>query len=187
MGDVILLLIIATLDEHYRNKATQIFEKYYSTMMYVANAILKDKSLSEDAVSESMIKIMRNLHKIENIDCYKTRRFIVVIVENTAKTIWQKRKNLAEDVDNTIENFSDNSNSDFEGLEINESVNLIIGAIRSLPKSISDVLYLSAVMGFSDMEIVDKLSISHSAVRMRLSRARATIKEILRSEVNGNK
>ena len=156
-------------------------------MMYAAKAILKDQSLSEDAISEAMIKILKNLHRIDEIDCYKTRRYIVIIVENTAKTMWRKRKNLAEDADESIRGLPDNSISDLAGLEINESVDAIISTIRSLPKKMSDVLYLSAVMGLSDIEITEELSISHSAVRMRLSRARAIIKKLLRSEMNGNK
>src|SRR5690554_7946472 len=61
-------------------------------MFYVANRILKDEYLSEDVVHQAFLRIIDNLSKIDNIDCHKTKGFIVVIVEHIAIDYYRKRK-----------------------------------------------------------------------------------------------
>ena len=42
--------------------ATELFSRYKSVMIHVALGILKDKQFAEDAASEAMIKIIKNIH-----------------------------------------------------------------------------------------------------------------------------
>jgi hypothetical protein len=51
-------------------------------MFYIANQILKDDYLSEDAVEQTFVKIIENLDNISDVDCHKTKSYIVIMVRN---------------------------------------------------------------------------------------------------------
>ena len=47
---------------------------------------MRDYQLAEDAVQKAFMKVLDNLHKIEEPDCNKTRAFLVIITRNVAIT-----------------------------------------------------------------------------------------------------
>jgi len=60
----------------------------YNAMMYgVAYRILRNEEDAEDAVAEALENIFKNLDKISEISCPKTRGYIVTIVRNTSINI----------------------------------------------------------------------------------------------------
>ena len=174
-----LLLLNAVISEPERNKAVDIYQKYYSTMIHTAKSILNDIASAEDAVSESMIKIIKNLDKISDISSYKTRGYIVVIVRNTSLNLLKKQKALIENLDAYVDDIADTEASLLDNIIDEESYQTIIQAIRSLPESMSNVLYLATVNDLDIKNISKSLNLSYNAVKMRLSRARANIRKIL--------
>lgn len=167
--------------EEDKDKLTKIYEKYYGTMLSVAKGIISDNALAEDAVSNSIMTIIKNLHKINDVSSHKTRSYIVIIVRSRAINLLNKQKRHPEE---SLDDFElpDNNVSILDELTMKESCNRIIDLIKALPKLLSDVLYLSAVMEHSNKEIADLLSISNDVVRKRLSRAKAQLKEKLAQE-----
>ena len=70
-------------DNNYKNtKLERLYMKYKNVMFYVANNILHDKFLAEDAVHQTFIKIYDLLYKINENDCRKTRNFLVIVCRN---------------------------------------------------------------------------------------------------------
>lgn len=55
-------------------------------MYYVANYILHDEFLAEDAVQQSFMKIYNHLDKIGENYCRKTRNFLFIICRNVMYT-----------------------------------------------------------------------------------------------------
>lgn len=146
-------------------------------MGVVLRLLLKDAYLAEDAVHQAFIRIIQNLDKINQIDCHKTRSFIVIITKNIAIDIFRKRKK-----ENTIS---------YHGIEFKldeiaatkeefDEDNEIITAIASLPFNYSSVLMLKYSQFYSDSEISEILSISESNVRQRIVRAKKKLKSELR-------
>lgn len=159
-----------------RNKIIAIYEKYYGLMLYIAMQILTDRALAEDAVSESIEKLIRNIHKVDDITCYKTRALIVIIVRNTAINIYNKSKRTSGvDID-TMEFADDGSSVSDEILSV-EGYNKIVEVINSLPDTLRDVASLALLHEYSHTEISEILDISYDAVKMRLSRAKASIRK----------
>ena len=180
----VLFLLNAVISDSEHSKAVEIYQKYYSTMIYTAKSILNDIELAEDAVSESMIKIFKNLDKISDVSSYKTRGYIVIIVRNTSLNILKRQKAIIEIPDACIDDIPDTDASLFDSLISEESYQSIIQAIRSLPDSLSNVLYLSTVNDLDNKNISKSLNLSYDVVRMRLSRAKKAIKKVL-SEMGG--
>ena len=69
-------------------KIEQLYSLYRNVMFYTAERILRDHHLAEDAVQKAFLKVLDNLHKISEIDCNKTRAFLVIIVRNVAITMY---------------------------------------------------------------------------------------------------
>ena len=181
-GKNMLTIFIGMLDsDEAKDKLTAIYEKYYGTMLSVAKGIIPDHALAEDAVSDSIMTIIKNLHKITDISCHKTKAYIVIIVRNCAIDLLRKQKNHLEEL---IDDFDlpDNNPSMLDALSAKESFDRIVSHIRALPKSLSDALYLSVVLEHSNEEIAKLLNISNDAVRQRLSRGKAKIKIKLAQE-----
>lgn len=172
-------------------KIEKIHIKYYSTMIHTALNYLNDYALAEDAVSESMIKIINHLDDIKDIASKETRKFIIIIVKNTAIDMIRKRNRRnedgvpIEDMEEIIGD-SDMTNVPIEVLLSKEGYDSLIEKIRSLPEKLSDTLYLCEVEGYSYDEVAKILNISRDAVKMRVSRAKESLREsLLEEEKNG--
>lgn len=154
-------------------KIERIYQLYKKQMLYVANSILHDEYLSEDAVHQAFIRIIDNLSKIEEVESHKTRSFVVIIVENIAIDLYRKRKRKAVLSLNEFEYqiADETQTSSFYGIE---------QAIMALPLEYRNVLRLKYSLGYHNREIAEILEIRESNVRKRLSRARTMLEEILR-------
>ena len=82
---MICLSLVDTPEE--KSKFRQLYEKYRGLMFYCAREILRDDGLAEEAVQEAFIRLAKHLKKINDIDCNKTKHFIVIIVESASKDI----------------------------------------------------------------------------------------------------
>lgn len=172
---LIYLSMIET--EENKSKFEQIYNKYKQIMFFVANRVLRDEYLSEDAVHQAFIRVIDNLDKIDKIDCHKTKGFIVIIVENIAIDFYRKRKrenNISfDEVEFYIRDIK--TESDF-------IINDVEEAILKLPINYSVVLRLKYSQGYSNKEISKILKISEGNVRRRISRGKKKLAEILAKE-----
>jgi RNA polymerase sigma-70 factor (ECF subfamily) len=172
-----LTFTIKDKDEESYDKIKKIYEEYRSLMLHIAKTILKDHALAEDAVSDSIIKLIRHIHKIENVSSAQTRSFVVVIVRNTAIDIYNKLAHEGN-LEFEAEELSDNSQAISDSIISKEGYKLIVDIIKSLPDTLRDVAVLSLIHDLSNKEIADITGVSYDTIRKRLSRAKRTIKEI---------
>jgi len=149
-------------------------------MLYIANSILHDKHLAEDAVSEAFIKIIDNLDKIEEVNSYRTRGFVVIIVRNISLNILKKQKHI--ELQDDLTSYSEDEDSFLDTITTMEAYDKIVEAISKLNKNYSDILYLKLYMKYSYDDIAKILGISKENARMRFSRARKALKEQLLKE-----
>lgn len=179
-----MFLYIAMIESvEDKRKFERLYNQYKQLMFYIANKILRDHYLSEDAVHQSFIRIMNNLDKIDELDSRKTKAFIVVIVENIAIDFYRKRRRENKVSFDEIELFigSEDNLGDFILSDIEES-------ILGLPINYSTVLRLKYSQGYNNEEISEILNISEDNVRQRISRGKKRLEEILNGkgeETNG--
>ncbi len=160
------------------HKAEELYSTYKNVMYHTAYAILEDKTLSEDVVHETMVRIIKHFEKIKEINSPMTYRFLVIISRNIALNIYNKRKK--EVYTDDIEEFE--TGTDFmlpEKLVIDrESYNEISGLIQSLPENLSVVIFLKYTHDCTNKEISELLNLSEDNVRQRLHRAKLILKKI---------
>lgn len=86
----VYLQMIETPEE--RSKFESIYLLYRDTMYAVAYRILDNPQDAEDAVHHAFMKVIENISKISEIDCPKTKGYIVTIVENRAIDVYRRKK-----------------------------------------------------------------------------------------------
>jgi len=147
--------------------------------------ILQDKSLAEDAVQQSIIKILNNLHKIDENNCPRTRNFMVIICVNVAKSIYNNRMYLNKQEDIVQELDADTVDIGNDPLDIlvdKDCVEQITKAIETLNPIYRDVLLLKRTYRYSQEEIAQLLEIPVETVKKRLFRARKMLSQVLEKE-----
>ena len=176
---LIFFLSMLETDED-KNKFTFLYEKYRKLMFYIANQILKDDYLSEDVVEQTFVKIIENLDNISDVDCHKTKSYIVIMVRNCAINLYRQRKNhLTVSLDEDLEIADD------QPFAIDEA-DTLTRSITRLPIIYKDILTLKYVQALPNEEIARMLGISEPTVRKRLERAKDKIQQFLNEETSEN-
>lgn len=175
------LSLIDTDDK--KSKFELIYNKYHKLIFYIANQILCDELLVEDAVQDSFIKIIENLDKIQDINCNATKSFIVIIVRNHSINLYNNsKKKLCVplwEVEHML--FKDVI---LEGTSYNnlEKLGVLGSAITQLPIIYRNVITLKFIHEFTNKEIALSLNINESTIRKRIERAKKKIQALLEKE-----
>lgn len=175
MGRDMLCILLASVDSPQDKRKLELLYEKYNRLMYVAaKRVLQTPEDAEDACLASWEKIIKNLDKIEKIDCQKTKNFLVIIVERTAIDIYRKNQKKNQkmhemDVFETSPYYCTHEGgySETEMMEV----------FRKIPKLYSEVLILRYVNELSVKEIAKLLEIKENAVSKRISRGIAIIRK----------
>lgn len=177
-----LTFIFSSENTDTQTKITEIFERFYPMMLYIAKSILHDPYLAEDAVSEAFIKLMKYPEKIDLENNDKTERFVYIVTKSASIDILRAK---AHEKIVLIENFNDYMNIEnliFDNISLQEINEEIAACISKLNKTYSEILYLKLELDLSNEEIGKILGIRRENVRVRLSRARKALREQIKKE-----
>jgi len=141
---------------------------------------LRDNWHAQDAVSETFIKILENLHKIDCVDCNKTKWFVVIICRNLCFNILAKKSKdnellLGDELDTIMINDTDL----LMNITADEGVTQIMNALNKIKTEYADILRLKIAFDYDDKQLAKLLNISYVNYRSRLSRAKKALKVIL--------
>ncbi len=87
---VFYLEMMATAEE--KNKFETFYYRYRYIMLHVAQEILGDQFLAEDAVQEAFLRIAKNFSKLGIVDSPQTLRYAVIVVRNVSLTMRDVRE-----------------------------------------------------------------------------------------------
>jgi RNA polymerase sigma-70 factor (ECF subfamily) len=163
-------------------KVEALFVKYRGLMHHIARGLLSDTSLAEDAVSDSLVKIICNLDKIEDVSSPKTRSFIATIVKNTCLNIYNRDKRESPEGEYIFDDAADDCIDPEREIISCESYERIVSLIGELPTALKEVLTLSLLNELSYREISNITGDNYETVKKRAYRARQTIIEKLTPE-----
>ncbi len=145
------------------NEFSQKYDEYSSMIFKIAMNYLCNKSDSEDVMQEVFIKLLYNAPKF--ISKEHEKRWIICITSNICKNMLKsfRRKNCQ-----SLDDLSSYLTVPFQ----QNSCELLL----SLKPKYRIVLYLRYYENYSVEEISQMLSVSQSAVKMRLKRGRDKLK-----------
>jgi RNA polymerase sigma-70 factor (ECF subfamily) len=149
-------------------KFEKVYKNFKNIMLNRAYEIVKERQLAEDAVHNAFLKIINNLPKIYDADSNETKWYVIVIVTNEAKKIYNKENKILKAELTDME-------SDFNLEAIVEDKNIVEKVkkeIGLLPEIYRDTMSLKYYNDLSNKEISSVLSIPISTVKKRLQRGR---------------
>lgn len=166
-------------------------------MLRVADRLLGDHAMAEDAVQDAFISAFRGLDRFQQRSSLKT--WLHRIVVNAALMKLRRQKRLAEQsIEDYLPEFDQydcrveapwERIASVEKLVADEQRRALIhAAINKLPDVYRIVLLLRDIEGYNTTEAAHLLNISESNLKVRLHRGRAALKvliePLLREEMN---
>ena len=155
-------------------KFTQLYTKYKELMFRTAKRLVPDDSDAEDVVHEAFLALMRHFHKISEVDCLKTRAYIVIIVERKAIDHLRKHKHETESYDERIA---------AKGLYIPEpGDHELADALAGMGAECRQIMLWRYDYGYSVREIANMLGKSYAAVDKMLWRGKKELEKKLKEK-----
>ena len=184
---MLLDIMLAALSEDDRDFVSGIFEEYGKQMYSIALDILKNEHDADDALQETMYKIIKYVDKFADDDQSKTRNKIMIglraSIRNTSFRHYRKQQNKNKyETDFFYESDEDESAIVDDIVIKGEDCRKIKDALLGLSSDLQDTVNLVYYCDFSCVEAAKFLGISDNAVRNRLYQARKKLKEVLRGD-----
>lgn len=154
-----------------RMESSVLVEKYQDKLFAAAFNVCKNAHDAEDVVQESFISYHSSKKEFESEEHIKAWLLRVTInrAKNVCRSLWRRATVPLEDYANSLE---------FE----NSADRELFETVMKLPEKYRIVLHLFYFEDYPVKEIAKILSISESNVKVRLNRARAMLKEILKED-----
>lgn len=154
----------------------KLMERHQKTIWRVCYGFVKNAEDAEDLAQEVFLKAYRNLHRFEGRSSFKTWVYRIAI--NTSQNELRRRSRRPQSSDTTLETVSEFLPSDAsveESVLTNSRYRLLSQALKSIKPKEFQVLLMKDIEGRSYADIAEELSISLSAAKMRVQRARASL------------
>ena len=165
--------------EEERDQFEILYRSYHGLMLTVAQEVLGDFSLAEDAVHDAFLKLMGCMDKITDAESSATKAFLAIVTKNTARNLLRKDRSR-EEAELRLGLISLRG-----GIPQEVSVERILAAIEKLPETQRDVLHLKVRSELSDGEIASLLGIQGNTYRKRLQRGRENLLLTIQGEEAG--
>jgi len=166
----LILAIIEDADD--RELITEYYNRHRFTLLHVAQSILHDHGLAEDAVQEAFLRLAKNIKNVRP-DRREVRSFLTTITRNTACDILKQRKPMLSWDALVYEPADDRVNVEEQIVQDD----MIERLAQTLPIIYSTVFLLRYKHDCGDRTIAALLDISEATVRKRLQRAKEKITE----------
>lgn len=189
---------VAPLSEPQGEPPTeQMVRENIGWMLALAQRVLGERALAEDAVQDAFQNAFRALDGFQERSTLKT--WLHRITVNASLTILRRQKRLAEEsIDDYLPEFDQDGcriEANWPHLAgIDEIINserlqsLVKSGMNELPDAYRIVLQLRDIEEYDTREVAELLGISESNVKVRLHRARSALKKrlepVLRGEIS---
>lgn len=184
---MLLDIMLAALGEDDRDFVSGIFEEYGKQMYSIALDILKNEHDADDALQETMYKIIKYVDKFADDDKSKIRNKIMIglraSIRNTSFRHYRKQQNKNKyETDFFYESDEDESAIVDDIVIKGEDCRKIKDALLVLSSDLQDTVNLVYYCDFSCVEAAKFLGVTNNAVRNRLYQVRKKLKEVLRGD-----
>ncbi len=152
-----------------QERLAEIYSRNLDTVYRVCWLYMKNKSDTEDAVSDTFVKLMRSDMKFKNREHEKA--WLIVTAENVCKDIIKSPKYQGEPLNENM----------LTGEKLADETLL---SVKELPEKYRTVIYLYYYEGYSCGEIADMLGCIKSTVISRLARGRKILKKSMEGDTD---
>ena len=155
-------------------------ERYQSGMFHVANSVLRDDMMAEDAVQIALKRMFKLFGKLEFETEGQEKVYVLRAAQNAAIDIQRKCKSLDEIFDESLTDISERRGDlTFAAVAASETECELSEIVKNLsPKA--QAIFKYRELGIKDAEIADTLGITVSGLRTTVFRARRTVAAYLK-------
>ena len=180
-----VIIYIGVLSEEESQLLNNLFEEYHIKFYNISLGILKSHSDAEDAVSESFLKIMNYIEKVNRLPKSKILPYCIVIVKNESFNILHRQKKHSELEDILIKEFNELFDNPIDELfPVGEELNDILhNTVDSLSEADRIFFQLKYAEEKSYREIAQILGTSEASARKRNERIVKKLSQLCRKEV----
>lgn len=171
------LFMADTLSPKDKKKTEILYERYSKKMFAAANRILNNKSLSEDALQNSFLSIVKHIERINVYDIEGLEGYVIAIAKNEAFNILRSNKSVS-DIEEVCE--TDVWANAEEKVLMRDEFNKAVSIMRKMDDKYRAPLYLYCVMGYSVAEISSLLHRNAKTVKTQIFRAKKILADKLR-------
>ncbi|MDE7184190.1 MAG: sigma-70 family RNA polymerase sigma factor [Lachnospiraceae bacterium] len=159
-----------------RQTVQELATSYQSSLFAAAFNICKNAQDAEDAVQDTFVQYYTSKKEFESEQHIRAWLLRVAVnkAKNITRTFWRRNKLSIEDYIETLVFETPEAETLFE-------------TVMRLPEKYRIVLHLYYYEEYTVREIAEILKLSESNVKIRLSRGRAMLKEILKEEWDDDK
>ena len=180
---MIPMILMAIEDDADRAFMINLYEKCHKAMYRQAYDILRDHGEAEDAVQDTLVKLIGRMAALRTMPQGQLLPYAVIAAKSTAIDRWRRRKKervgASEDF---AEGWSAAPEEQLGAFIDMERVDLLSRGLEKLPQRDRDILMYRYILEMSDEEIAGLLNIKPGSVRMCLSRARKNAFAVLEAE-----
>ncbi len=170
-----MLLSPKTHNNPDKDKLELLYKTYYKYMCKIAYNILNDFHLAQDVVQSAFIKLLENIHKIEEINSDKTKSFITMVTKNIAINYYNKIKRQKHINIETLNYILVNNDQPMDEIIDKEIFDTVASHVKKLNPNYKDILSLKYYYNYSHKEIAAILDITQENVRVRIHRAKQSL------------
>jgi len=154
----------------------QLFHRFYSSLCFFADNILKDKHAAEDIVQDMLLKVWQRQQDFEQFGAL--RSFLYTGVKNACFNQLDKVKVKARHEE--YENANPQKEADILNLIIRtEVVRQLYAVVDTLPEQCRNVIRMTFEQGMKPQEIADELGVTISTVNNQKMRGLKLLKDRL--------
>lgn len=171
-----LIFYLAFIDSDInRKKFEQLYQDYDGVMFLKAKSLVEDEDAADDIVSESWLKLARNLDKIGMVASPNVQAYVMQTVERTAIDYFRERKRGQTVSIEMVEELAAPDIESFTGSNLAR-------AILQLPLPYQHAILLKYAQGYNTREIASILECTVSRVEKLLSRGKKQLRQLLDKE-----
>lgn len=159
--------------------AEQLIDKYADMVYRLALTEVKNKTDADDIFQEVFLRLVNNLHKLEDEEHVKA--WLIRVTINCSKSHFTSFWNR------NVDGIPEDTQMGEESEELDALINgehPVITAVHKLPEKYRIVVHLFYFEDFSVTEIGKILKQSENTIKSQLHRARKMLKELLEGDVD---
>lgn len=176
---MLMFILSATSDLDEQQFMISLYEEYNRLMFSIAKKYVSDYYAAEDIVQESLINLLKNIHKIMSLERCNLAAYVVCTVRNTSINYLKKERTKKKHiVFNPVEG-SDAEISPAPSVEelllLKEELHILSSIMEQLSEEERILLDGRYLLGLSDEEVAEMIRCKPSSVRMKLTRVRRKV------------
>lgn len=168
----------------------ELYQAHLPRMLAVARRYLPEGTEAEDAVSDSVMALIRHIDTLRSLPANTLPAYIVSTVRNQALNHLRSRARRDARFLHTAdgEPWQLPSDVNVEGqILLEEELRLVLRVMRALPEKEQLVLRLRLGQGMDDASIAALTGLSPASIRKYLSRARSRIRDAVYAKEDGSR